>query len=600
MRLRHTLKIINWSAAGVVLAVLVIGKDKYFAWIGIVLIAAVCLHFLIETLVLLRRAGYPRRLSDLSEYKEHQPYQVKDLESALASEEMLEEVSIPVILSGSLTGTAEEKAPLTGKKALAWRLIAEPLEGMVKAGGQVLLVDSYWSEMSLRDATGAIRLGGPGVLDGSSLKERVFTLKNLQADLPDVAARVADGLGITEGKDSKSTRIALREMALFPSDKVSVYGKAVRSAGSFSVSGNDTMDDPGSLLVRAAVSPASSRIPRRTIQKIVFSGITLCLFAVLALYAARTVVADMFRPGGIFDSTHTGKVRLDLDGRPLRVTIGAVHWDLKQDDTTKGFALASDGADFAASRNSAVTVQSMGGAAKIIRNGDPEYPRWDGSAWLFEVRPAAAQPAATLSAAALARTGRLYVRNLTGTAVTIRILDARGAPVVDSYWSFAAYERAGDPQGSYLQRDTKPLLVRPDARLEITGPRGFLRILPLADAARPRPDGSWLLEILPELSAGVGWIYVRNSTDAPLDLWLLGSDDKTLYGDSPWTFEPREGTAENKGLHLQYQEKDILMTGREGLEVEAHDLKTLLSGTLGDIGSWRRGAWTIDLAKIAR
>jgi hypothetical protein len=298
MRLRHTLKIINWSAAAVVLAVLIIGKEKYYAWIGVVLLAAVCLHFLIETVVLLKRAGYPRRLSDLSEYKEHQPYQVKDLDSALSSDEMLEEVSIPVILSGSLTGGVEKKAPLTGKKALAWRLVAEPLEGMVKAGGQVLVVDSYWSEMSLRDATGTIRLAGPGVLDGSSLKERVFTLKNLQADLPDVAARVSDGLGITEGKDSKSTRVALREIALFPSDKVSVYGKAVRSTGTLGVSGNDTMDDPGSLLVRAAVSPASSRIPRRTIQKILFSGITLCLFAALCVFAGRTVVSDMFTPGG--------------------------------------------------------------------------------------------------------------------------------------------------------------------------------------------------------------------------------------------------------------------------------------------------------------
>ncbi len=172
---------------------------------------------------------------------------------------------------------------------------------------------------------------------------------------------------------------------------------------------------------------------------------------------------------------------------------------------------------------------------------------------------------------------------------------------MDTYWSFAAYEHAGDPQGSYLElRNKGPLLVSRDARLEITASRGSLRILPLADIARPRPDGSWLLELVPELSAGSGWLYVRNSADTPVDVWLLGSDDKTLYGDSPWSFEPKEGAAENKGLHLQYQEKDIFMTGRETLRVELHDLKTLLSGTLGDIGSWRRGAWTIDLGKISR
>jgi hypothetical protein len=360
------------------------------------------------------------------------------------------------------------------------------------------------------------------------------------------------------------------------------------------------MDDPGSLLVRAAVSPASSRIPRRTIQKIFFSGITLCLFAALFAFAARTVVADMFKPGGMFDATRTGKVRLDLDGRPLRVTIGTAHWDLKQDDAIKGMALTSDGADFASSRDSTVTIQSMGEATKIIRNGDPAYPRWDGAAWLFEARPAAPEPAASASGAARVRTGRLYVRNLTGTAVTLRVLDARGAPVVDSYWSFAAYEHAGDPQGSYLEHDKSPLLVRSDARLEITGSHGSFRILPVPDVARPQPDGSWLFEILPEFSAGIGLLYVKNWTNDPLDLWLIGSDGKTLYGDSPWTFEPREGTTENKGLHLVYQEKDVFITGRETLKIESHELKTLLSGTLGEIGSWRRGTWTIDLGRIAR
>ena len=32
------------------------------------------------------------------------------------------------------------------------------------------------------------------------------------------------------------------------------------------------------------------------------------------------------------------------------------------------------------------------------------------------------------------------------------------------------------------------------------------------------------------------------------------------------------------------------MTGRETLKVEMHELETLLSGTLGTIGSWRKGA----------
>ena len=331
MRLRHTLKLITWSAAAVVLAVLIIGKDRDYAWIGIVLLAAVFLHFLIETVVLVRRRRFRRRLSDVNEFKQHQQFMVKDLEAALSSDPLLSGASIPVVLSGTVTGEAAKKAPLSMKKALAYRLVAEPLEVMAGVGGQVLLVDSWWGDMTLRDSTGSIRLAGPGVLDGSSLKERVFTMKNLLSELPDIAARVQDGLGIAQGKESSGARISLREIALFPQDEVRVYGKTERTSDGLRVSGNDTLDDPGSLLVKAAVSPASSRLPRRTIQTVVFGAVTACLFAGLCALAGATVIAGMLKPGGLFDATRTGRVRLDLDGRPFRVTIGSSHWNGSRD-----------------------------------------------------------------------------------------------------------------------------------------------------------------------------------------------------------------------------------------------------------------------------
>jgi hypothetical protein len=42
------------------------------------------------------------------------------------------------------------------------------------------------------------------------------------------------------------------------------------------------------------------------------------------------------------------------------------------------------------------------------------------------------------------------------------------------------------------------------------------------------------------------------------------------------------------------------MTGREALKCEVRELNTLLTGTLEDTGTWRKGSWTIDMAKIAR
>jgi len=606
MRLRHTLKAITWAAAAIAVAILIIGKDKDYAWIGIVILAAICLHFLIETVVLLKRGSFRRRLSSLSEYREHKQFEVKDLDSSLSSDALLSGVTIPVILSGTVSGRTVRKAPLAKRDALAYRLVAEPLETMGKVGGQVVLVDTFWGDMTLKDETGAVQLAGPGVLDGSSFKERVISLGNLQDEMPGVAPRVEDGLGIAESKEGKATRISLREIALFPSDKVRVYGKADRSTGSLRVQGNDTMDDPESLLVRAAVSPASTKLPRRTIATILFALITVCSLGALGLLAGTTVIAGMFAPGGLFDATRTGKVRLDLDGRALRVTVGSAHWDIAEGNTTKGFALMDGGKDFQSSRTTLMTIQRARTSPRVIKNGDDGYPRWDGSSWLLDVSaasPAGASPAASAPAAAASpaphHTGRLYVRNLTSSAVTIRILGADGSPLVDTSWSFAAFAYAGDPQGSWLELTGKgPYLVSEDARVEVTVRNGAFRIIPVTEAAKWRPTGSWMFQIAPELSAGSGWLYVKNHLDVPFDVWLLGSDGKNLYGDEPWSFEPREGEDKNKGMSLEYNDKNILMTGRESIRIAIRDLQTIKEGTLESLGSWRRGVWTIDLGKL--
>jgi hypothetical protein len=516
---------------------------------------------------------------------------------------LLSGVTIPVILGGAVTGSQEKKAPLSGRKALAYRLVAEPLEGLAKVGGQVTIVDSYWGEMTLKDETGSVALSGPGVLDGSSLTERIYTLKNLRADLPNVAARVEDGLGISEGKEAKSVLIALREMTLCSTDKVVVYGKAERSSGGLVVTGTDRLDDAGSLLVRAAVSPASSRIPRRTVRTIVFAAVTVCLLAGLGIFTSQTVIAAMFKAGGILDPSRTSKVSLDLDGRPLRVTIGTAHWDFQQGNATRAFALTSDSSPFQASRESPVTVQLVGATTRVIANGDPDYPRWDGTAWVFDAAGGVSlKPESTAAGgSAVSGTGRLFVRNLTNAAVTIRVLSPDGSPVVDTSWNFTPFEAANDPQGHYLDLTGKGALpVSRDNRLDIIMKNGSHRILPLAAAAKWGSSGSWLFEIVPERLAGAGKLFVRNSGETPVRIWLIGADGQALYGDDPWTFEPKEGVGENRGLRLQFEDKDIMMTGRETVKVETRDLRTVFKGRLDQVASWRRGSWSIDLARVVR
>ena len=607
MRVRHTLRIVNWSAAALVLAVLILGKDRDYAWIGVVLLAALCLHFLIETVALLRHGGFRRRLADTREFKGHRAFQVKDLDAALSADALVSGVTLPVILEGTVAGDAGREAPLSGRRAVAWRLVAEPLEGMGKVGGQVLVVENWWGEMSLRDETGAVPLLGPGVLDGSSLVERVYSVKSLRSELPAVASRVVDGLGIKDGKESRAARIALREIALFPKDKVRVYGKAQRASGRTGIFGTDTLDDPDSLLVRSAARPASSRIPRRLFKTMTFAAVSIVLLAGLAVFATTTAAATMFRPGGLFDATRTGKVRLDLDGRQLRVSIGDSHWTLASGDTTKGYALtggssggsSGESSDFTAARAAVVKVQLIHPSTVSMRNGDEGYPRWDGAAWIFEAGPGRTRASAAAPAASAAdrRSGPLYIRNLTGSAVTVRVLHPDDSPVIDTTWTFTSYEAADDPRGHYLElRGKGALQVTADSRVEITTRKGSYRILPLAAVAR-WGTSSWLLELAPENVAGAGSLFVKNSGDSPVRIWLLGSDGNALYGDDPWMFEPGEGANENKGLRLQYADKNIVMTGREAIRLETQELTTVYEGTLERIGTWAKGAWTIDLSR---
>jgi len=595
MRIRQTFRIINWSAAAIAVALLIIGKDRYYPWIAVAVLAAVSLHFLIETVALFRRQRFRRRLADAREFREHRQLAVKDLEEALTSDSSVAGVALPVMLSGTVSAAQEKKAPLSGKKAIAWRLVAEPLEGLGKVGSEVLLVDSWWPDLTLKDETGSIPLRGPGVLDGSSLVEQVLSMGSILSDLPDLAARIHDGLGIKEGKDEKSLRISLREIALAARDKVVVYGSAQRGADGLAVSGTDTLEDPASLMVRAASRPASSRLPRRLAATLTFTALSVALLGGTVALASSTVIPGLFSAGGPFDATRTGKVSLDLDGRPLRISVGDSHWNIDSGTETKGYALSADSKDFSAARTAPLRIEAVHPVIAMIRNGDEGYPRWDGTGWIMETGRAASTPAA---APTESHAGSLYIRNLTATAVTVRVLAPDGFPLSDTSWSFGSYEAADKPRGLYLEADGKPVAVPSAARLELTTKKGNLRILTVSAVSTWNVAArSWLFEIAPEYLAGVGNLWVKNLGDVPVRIWVVGADGNPLFGDSPWSFEPREGSTENKGLELQYNDKDITITGRETIKLETQELTTVYQGPLEQLARWKGGAWTVDVSK---
>jgi hypothetical protein len=329
-----------------------------------------------------------------------------------------------------------------------------------------------------------------------------------------------------------------------------------------------------------------------------FGVITLCLFAGLGVLVYKTAIETMFALGGAFDATRTASVRLDMDGRPFRITIDSSYWDVAAGDIEKGYVLSSSENDFQASREAAVKIQSVSGTTRIIRNADADYPSWDGTAWLFEAGRNAPAASGAAEAEPGSRTGRLYVRNLSGFQATIRVLGPSGSPIVDTSWTFAAYQGADNQAGSYLNlADKGPLAVSGDDRLEMTLKKGYMRILSLSRVAKWKQEGSWLFEIVPEYLAGEGNIFVKNSGDTPVRIWILGAGDLALYGQDPWSFDAKEGADRDKGLRLQYEDKNIVMTGREAVEIEVQELKTVFEGALEKIGAWKNGGWTIDMSK---
>jgi hypothetical protein len=289
-------------------------------------------------------------------------------------------------------------------------------------------------------------------------------------------------------------------------------------------------------------------------------------------------------------------VSLDLDGRRLRVSVGDSHWNIDPGTTTRGYALSAGSKDFTAGRAARLRIETVHPVIAIIRNGDAGYARWDGTAWVVDAAGSAPAAAAAPGSEA-SRSGPLYVRNLTGTAVTVRILKPDDTPLVDTSWTFGAWEAADRPRGLYLEAAGKPLRVPASARLEVTTKRGYLRILPVSAAGKWEPSASWLFEIVPEYLAGAGNLWVKNSGDLPIRIWIIGADGKPLFGDEPWTFEPKEGVGENRGLRLQYNDRNISLTGRESIKVETQQLTTVYDGPLERLATGKGGTWTVDVSK---
>ncbi len=613
MRVKSALKLANAVAAAAGLALAASAKD--FALIPFVLVFAAALHLLIDAGALLRRSRYARRLGDLGEFSSHRAYAIKDLEEALAGASLAGEshagladageaggagaIRLPALVEGEMGARRGRRSPLSGDECLAWRLEAELLEGLAGVPGPTQTVDAYWGSLVLSDGTGSIALGNRGILDSGGWLEKSLGLSSLRAELPELADRTIELLGLSGDKRALSARILLREVSLRAGDRVRAYGQASlqepggKPEGRLLLEGSDVLDDPGSLLVRAAKEAASSRMPRARGRALALGLAGIVLAAGALGLALGPLEKSLARPGGFLDPSRRGPVTLDLDGGASRVVIADKSWDFEAGDARKGVKLFSDEVSFVAARDAKVAVYDLSLKEESLEGGDEGYPRWDGSAWIFEPgRTEAAKPAAA------GGRGRLYIRNLSKEKVGIHILGP-GAP--DANWSFKPLEAADDATGHYLSYSAggEPS-VDGATRIELSRKDGSRRVLVVGRSALWRASGSWLLALAPELLGGSGKLYVANRGDRPLRIWIIGADGSPLYGSKPWYFEAKEGATENRGLSLQNGDTDIAFTGREGLRLAYVNLKPRFAGSLEQTARRSGAGWTLDTAKPAR
>jgi hypothetical protein len=242
-------------------------------------------------------------------------------------------------------------------------------------------------------------------------------------------------------------------------------------------------------------------MPRARGRALAFGLAGLLLLGGAAGLARAPLARGLAGPGGLLDLSRTGPLSLDLDGRPVRVTVAGKSWDFEAGDLGRGRELSLDGKPFLAPRDAALLVSDLALDEQSLANGDEGYPRWDGSAWILDAgalaapSPDQASTARDSTAEAGARKGRLYIRNLSKQKLTIRSLDP-GAP--DLNWTFTPLEAADEPGGHYLSYTGggEPAFG-PSSRIEILLKDGSRRVLALERSAAWKGTGSWLLELAP-------------------------------------------------------------------------------------------------------
>jgi len=357
------------------------------------------------------------------------------------------------------------------------------------------------------------------------------------------------------------------------------------------ISGSDEHGSSDSIFIRSERKPASSRF-RRIIPQAIF----MALLTLSSLFPGVSLAVKMLsKPGAALDFSQTGSIAVRPEGRTFRLRSGEQYWDFKSGETRDIVELYQNEELFTVDKTTVFTLEKTVSSQKKIRNGDLEYPRWDGGQWILTLdKNAGDKPLPEV----IGGEGRLYVRNLTNGTFTMRVLEPDRSVSITTIWTFKPLEGADNPLGQWLNRkETGQVLVKADNFVELTTKTGAKRILKVGGAASWQNKKSWLLDVVPELLAGSGPVHVKNTGDILAHIRILGADGKPLYGDSPWAFDPKEGIDKNLGLALQSQDKGIQISGREEFIIDYIEFAPVATEALRELANFNDGTWTLDAGR---
>ncbi len=579
------------------------------------------------------RIGY----FDLAEFREHVHQSIDSLRESFKDEKADTDFALPAVLTGEMRFRSESggrqarrdkgrpdsvRSPLTGTDCIAYRVTAgcvkprdvaggvTPVSGSKRRKGSAkyslyLFTNQESVPLSLHDGDESVRIGDTGIYNFSRVTERVVSWSNLGELGSILKDKVENELRLQKIAQKDYTGVVVKEQVLLEHDKCTVYGTCTKDRESIIITGNDKIDDPGSLYITTLKDDERKQIigglaRSSTLRRLVVIPAVLILVGL----AGYSLLKDAFIKYGSIryqDSPHKRKLEIVRDPKNNSVPD---YWYFDPKDGG-GFTLLleTDDGQYKASGDSLVTVSNVMEKSSDYTIGRDSSVSWEGSYW----RIALGNELPEMTVAKPAR-GRIYIKNKLDKQYSMRF-DQGSTDENDAFtWNWEA--RAGvsnaygiyaithlyDKQGRKTEKDV--ILETGDSVRLIYGETEISRFFAGFSPELEFVDGTgWSLVISEDtVVPRNARLYVRASPTANYTIEVMGADGRKKY-DTWWLFEATTVAEDDQGEYLAIGDDDAVVFPGDSLHVVLKYYTVLYEGPLRDYGNARydyaNGEWKL-------